>query len=346
MFSKKSILLTMAILMVFSCLVFSISYAADAPTESAEEGMQFYLKFSLIENEEHPSAAGARAFKEKIEELSGGQIQVELFFNSTLFTQAGTLPALTSGQLDISYLSKQLTATLMPDMEMFASTYMFKNYEHMRAVMDSDIGKELAQRIEDKAGYIPLDFHYSGNRNINSRTEDPIMTPEDMADIILRMPDSPTWIQAGESLGAKVTPLAYAEVYTALQTGTIDAQDNPVTGTYTSKFYEVTKQYSLTGHLVDFAMLGLSKKVWDKMTEQQQEWVREAGLYCEEAFDAAVLKMEAEMIDFFEGEGLTIVHPDIDAFREHSYNYYVSNGLTSNWNMELYNQIQAMADQY
>jgi len=93
-------------------------------------------------------------------------------------------------------------------------------------------------------------------------------------------------------------------------------------------------------------MLGLSKKVWDKMTEQQQEWVREAGLYCEEAFDAAVLKMEAEMIDFFEGEGLTIVHPDIDAFREHSYNYYVSNGLTSNWNMELYNQIQAMADQY
>jgi len=342
---KRLLVILLVLILAFAAV--GCNQEASAQTaEATQEGAQFYLRFSLIDNEDHPSGIAAQAFKEKVEELSGGQIQVDLFFNSTLYSQGATLPALVSGELDISYISKQLTATLMPAMEMFASTYMFKNYEHMRAVMDSEIGEELFQKIADEAGYIPLDCHYSGNRNINSTTEEPIMTPEDMNEIILRMPDSRTWIQAGESLGAKVTPLAFPEVYTALQTGTIDAQDNPIPTTYTNKFYEVAKQYSMTGHLVDFAFMGVSKKLWNRMTEQQQEWMREAGLYSQEAFDEATLSMEEELIGIMEGEGLIIVYPDVDAFREYSHNYYVSNGLTSNWDMELYNKIQDMADQY
>ena len=97
------------------------------------------------------------------------------------------------------------------------------------------------------------------------------------------MPNAPSWIDAGKSLGANVTPIAYAETYTALQTGTVDAQDNPLPGTYAMKFYEVTKQISLTKHIIDVKLLCVTNKVWNAMTAQQQRWMIEAAQYaCEQ----------------------------------------------------------------
>jgi tripartite ATP-independent transporter DctP family solute receptor len=302
------------------------------------------LKFCTLENEDHSQGVLLKTFKEKIEELSGGRIQVDLFFNGSLYTQNGAIPALKSGELEMNLTSLQQTADYLPSIAMFASTYMFKGYDHMRKVMDSDIVSGLADQVKEAAGYYPIGWYYNGSRQLNLRTDKEVTKPEDLAGIVLRMPDSEAWIAAGESLGAKVTPLAYAEVYTALQTGTIDAQDNPMLGTKNSKFYEVTKQISLTYHIIDFGLIAVNNSVWDSLTEEEQGWMREAAAEAVKACDATQLAAEAELIDFFKAQGLKIVNPDIDAFAEHAHAYYTEHGLTKDWDMELYDVIQGMAN--
>ena len=192
-------------------------------------------------------------------------------------------------------------------------------------------------------GYVPIGFFYNGSRQLNLRTEEEVHKPEDLKSTILRMPSSEAWIAAGESLGAKVTPMAYAEVYTALANGTIDAQDNPLPAVKTMKFYEVTKQLCMTYHIIDAEIVALNTDRWNSLTEQQQTWVREAMKYAVEVCDNATIQLESELVSFFEGEGLKIVYPDHDAFASYALNYYQEKGLADDWDMDLYQKIQDLA---
>jgi len=181
-----------------------------------------------------------------------------------------------------------------------------------------------------------------GSRTINTKWEEPIMIPEDMKGMILRMPNAPAWISAGKSLGANVTPIAYSEVYTALQMGTVEGQDNPLPGTYAMKFYEVTKQISLTKHIIDVKLLVINNDVWNQMTDVQKLAMREAAHYACAEGSKTTYAQEAELIGFMEDYGMIITYPDVDAFQKASYDYYVENGLTEEWDMDLYNGVQAL----
>ena len=329
---KKIIAIALALVMVLSLT------ACGAGSDK-----KITLKFCTLENEEHGQGVLLTTFKEKIEELSGGQIEVQTYHNGSLYTQDGAIPALTSGELEMNLTSIQQTADYLPSIAMFASTFMFKNYDHMRKVMDSQIGDDLKEQVKEAAGYIPLGYYYNGSRQLNLVQEEPVKTPADLKGVILRMPSSDAWIAAGESLGASVSPMAYSEVYTGLQTGTIDAQDNPMPAVKTAKFYDVTKQLCLTYHIIDFGLIALNADVWDSLNEEQQGWLLEAADVAAKACDEVILKNEAELVDFFKGEGLTIVNPDVDAFSEYAHKYYVDNKLTTDWDMDLYAKVQAMA---
>lgn len=336
---KKLVSILLSVVMVFGMLA-TVTGCGGGNVQQEK----VVLKFSILENEEHGQGLLMKAFKEKLEELSGGQIEVQLFYNGSLYTQDGAIPALRSGELEMTLASTQLTADYMPSLAMFGATFMFKDYDHMRKVMDSEIGTNLMGDIKEAANYIPLGYYYNGSRQLNLVQEEPVMTPEDMKGVILRMPSSAAWIAAGESLGASVSPLAYGEVYTALSTGAIDAQDNPMPAVKTAKFYEVTNQLCLTYHIIDFGLLALNADVWDSLTEEQQGWMLEAAQAGVQACDEAMLQNEAELISFFKGEGLSIVYPNTDAFAEYAYNYYVDNDLTNDWDMDLYAKVQAMAE--
>ena len=320
---------------------------ADAPaaTQAAEKPAAdpIVLKYNLIVTEEDAQSVGARKFKEVVEELSGGQITVQLYYNSTLYTQDGAFPALMSGELEVTNISIQQISEIVPSMAMFASTYFFKDYDHMRAMVASDVGAEINKTIEEQVKIIPLAYYYNGARQLNLKTDKEIMTPEDMKGIVLRMPESAAWIAAGEALGASVTALSRSEVYTALQYGTIDAQDNPMSGTYDSKYYEVTNQMSLTYHIIDFAPISICEKVWNQLNDEQKGWLYQAAEAGAAEIDAIQLQREAEMISFFEGEGLKIVYPDVAAFKAYAENYYKSNGLMDDWDMDVYAKVQALA---
>ena len=325
-------------------LCFTLIFGAFSSLTASADSGKTVIKLSLMENEEHPQGLMAAAFERELEELSNGQIDVQVFYNGSLYSLEAAMPALRAGDLEATFTSMQVTAEYLPSINMLTSTFIFKDYDHMRKVMDGDVGGALFEQMNnDSVGYVPIGFFYNGSRQLNLRTDKPVTKPEDLKSIILRMPNSDAWIAAGESLGAKATPLAYSEVYTALQNGTIDAQDNPLPAVKSMKFYEVTRQISLTYHIIDAEIFALSAKMWNSLNAEQQAWVKEAANRAIQVCDEAVIKQEAELLNFFESEGLSIVHPDYEAFKEYAYNYYVEKGLTAEWDMDLYTQIQAMA---
>jgi tripartite ATP-independent transporter DctP family solute receptor len=324
----KKVALAMALLVVIAALAM-----AGGQGDTGGGAKTWVLKYNQLENETHPQGITETKFKEKIEELSGGQIKIQTYYSGTLFTQQGEVTAMMNGDLDLSTLA------------MFAAPYIFTSYEHMEKVFapNSKVAADFYKMISDECNYTPLAAMTQGSRVINTKWEKPIKTPADMKGMILRMPNAPAWIDAGKSLGANVTPIAYSEVYTALQTGTVEAQDNPLPGTYAMKFYEVTKQISLTKHIIDVKLLCVSNKVWNQMSEKQKKWMHEAAQYACEQGNKATYEQEAKLLDFFKNYGTLITQPDVKAFQKYSFDYYQANGLTKDWDMDLYNRVQALA---
>lgn len=309
---------------------------------AAEES--FVLKFACHENEKHAQATGLFKAKEVIEKLSGGKITIQLYFNSSLYTQTAEQDAILSGELETAFSSAQVLADYVPELAMLTTPYMYSSYDHMEAVLNGDLGrKEIFTKVSDKLNCVVLGAWYNGSRQLNLRSNKPVTRPEDMKGIVLRMPNSAAWIAVGESLGAKVTPLAYGEVYTALQTGTIDAQDNPMPADKMMKFYEVTKQISLTYHIIDAVWPVITKGIWNRMSSGQRDMIYKAFDEGRKACEAQIMKEEKELVAFFKEQGLIITNPDIPAFKKYAYDYYVSTGRTKTWNMDLYNRIQALA---
>lgn len=326
-------------------MVLMVVVAALAMAGGGTEGAKsFVLTYQQGEVSEHPQGVCMDKFAEKIEELSGGQIKVEKYYSFSLFTQEGSTSAVITGDLDMSNINMQDTAKYLPAASMFAAPYIFTSYEHMEKVfgLDSDVAADFYQMVADACGYTPLAVVTQGSRTINTIWEKPIVKPEDMKGMLLRMPNAPDWIHAGQSLGAKVVPIAYTEVYTALQMGTVEGQDNPLPNTYAMKFYEVTKQISLTNHIIDAVMVCINNDVWNQMTAKQQQWMREAAQYGGTEGSKVTYQQEAKLVDFFKDQGLMITNPDREAFQAHSFKYYTENGLTEKWDLDLYERVQAM----
>jgi len=337
---KKNILL-LSVLIAFALAL--TGCGSTAKTEAVSENQKKVIKLSIVENEEHPQGLMIKAFKDELEKISDGRFEVQLYYNSSLYTQEAAMQALCAGDLEMTLTSMQVTEEYLPSINMFTSTFFFKDYDHMRTVMDGEVGKQIFNDMHESVAYVPVGYFYNGSRQLNLRTDEPITKPEQLSGTILRMPTSDAWIAAGESLGAKVTTLAYAEVYGALQNGTIDAQDNPLPSVKSAKFYEVTKQLSLTYHIIDAELFAMNTKFWDSLTEEEKGWVTAASNAAIKVCDDAVLKQESELFDFFKGEGLIVVEPDHDAFAEYAHNYYVEKGLTDKWDMDLYDKVQALA---
>ena len=148
-------------------------------------------------------------------------------YNATLFKQGTELTAIARGNLEMSITSAQELAKLIPDWSVFTAGYLLRDADHQRKVFTSDIGEEFFQMAEDKLGVKLLGVMYFGKRHLNLRTDKKVMTPDDMAGVKLRMPGTDAWQFLGKALGANPTPMAFTEVYTGLQTGAIDGQDNP-----------------------------------------------------------------------------------------------------------------------
>ncbi|MAQ85075.1 MAG: C4-dicarboxylate ABC transporter [Maritimibacter sp.] len=271
----------------------------------------------------------------------------EPHYNASLIAQGSELEAIATGDLEMSIASAQELATFFPEFSIFATGYVHQSAEHQVAVFNDPLMEPFKQTVEDELGIKLLAVMYLGKRHVNLRqTKDEltVTTPEDLAGVNLRMPGTDAWQFLGAALGANPTPMAFTEVYTALQTGSVDGQDNPLPTVVDAKFYEVTNQVALTAHLVDLNYIAFSKAVWDEMTPEQQEATEAAAIAAADAAREIQLQKEADLVSFLEEQGLEIYEPDLEAFRSHVQEQYTGSQYAEAWPEGVLEAINALGE--
>jgi len=265
----------------------------------------------------------------------------EAHYNGTLFKQATELEAISRGNLEMAIISAQELASFFPEFSVFTAGYLHRDAAHQVAVFNDALMDPFKKKVEDELGVKLLTVMYLGRRQLNLRTEGTVMTPADMAGLKLRMPGTDAWQFLGAALGANPVPVSFGEVYTGLQTGAIDGQDNPLPTVKDSKFYEVTKQIVLTSHLVDLNYLALSLEVWNKMTPEQQAATQAAADAAAETGRQRQLQLESDLVQFFKDQGLKVYEPDVAAFRDAVQAAYLASPYAASWPAGIVDAINA-----
>jgi TRAP-type transport system periplasmic protein len=285
------------------------------------------LRFSAVFSEQDIRAEMINLLSSQVADVA----TIEPYLGGNLFKQGTELVALQRGNLEMGNIAPQDISNQIPAWSLLTSAYLFRDAAHLRAFFDSELGAEFKQMASDQLGIHILGPTYFGARQIGLRGDKKITTPADMAGIKLRMPGGDAWQFLGTSLGANPTPMAYAEVYTGLQTGAIDGQDNPLPNVENMKFYEVMDQIVLTSHLVGFDLLVISNTAWDAMTPEQQEAFQAAATVAIDFSQEEHLKREAELVERFKSAGLDVYEPDQAAFRSHAQQVYLDSDLAKDW---------------
>jgi tripartite ATP-independent transporter DctP family solute receptor len=296
------------------------------------------LRFSAVFSDQDLRAQMMQKFGEAI----AGDFKLQPYYGGTLFKQGTELVALQRGNLEMGNIAPQDVSNQIPAWSILTSAYLFRDADHLNKFFASDAGAEMKAMAEEQLGIHILGPTYFGTRQVGLKPDTKINTPEDMAGIKLRMPGGEAWQFLGQALGANPTPMAYAEVYTGLQTGAIDGQDNPLPNVENMKFYEVMSQIVLTSHLVGYDLLVVSSKVWDAMSPEQQASFQAAADEAIAWSTAEHLKREDELAASFKEKGLEIYAPDVDAFRAHAQQMYLDSDLAKDWPEGMLDRINAL----
>ncbi len=322
----------------------SIALAAGmgAPAMADGHKMNFTLATSGSETDQR-SVAMASVFAPMVAEFADYQPG----YNGTLFAQGTELEAISRGNLTMSIASAQELAQFFPEFSIFATGYVHQDAAHQVRVFSDPLMDPFKQTVEDELGIKLLSVMYLGRRHVNlrqSREELDVQTPADLAGVNLRMPGTDAWQFLGKALGASPTPMAFTEVYTALSTGAVDGQDNPLPTVVDAKFYEVTKQIVLTSHLVDLNYIAFSKATWDELTPEQQLTVQRAADAASAYGRLKQLDKENSLAEFIRSQGVEIYSPDLKAFREHVQAQYVGGEAAAAWPEGVLEKINALGN--
>jgi TRAP-type transport system periplasmic protein len=299
------------------------------------------LRLSSVNTETDSRAVG---LMEKFAPAVAEFASFEPHWNGTLFKQGTELEAIARGNLDMSIASAQEFSSFFPEFTILTAGYVHQSPEHQIAVFNDPLMDPLKAKVEAELGVKLLTVLYLGKRQINIKGDKEIKTPADMAGVKLRMPGTDAWQFLGGALGASPVPVAFGELYTALQTGAVDGQDNPLPTVIDSKFYEVTNQIVLTSHLVDFNYLTISKAVWDAMTPEQQATTQAAADAAADHGRALQLEKEAAAVAFLTEKGIKVYEPDVEAFRTKVQADYLASDYAKDWPAGMLEQINALAN--
>ncbi|MBT9385323.1 sialic acid TRAP transporter substrate-binding protein SiaP [Pseudooceanicola sp. CBS1P-1] len=296
------------------------------------------LRFSAVFSEQDIRAQMMQKLAASVADFA----KLELYYGGNLFKQTTEIIAIQRGNLEMGNVAPQDIATQIKEFSILTSAYLFRDADHLNSFFNSDAGAEMVALAEDKLGIHILGPTYFGTRQVGLRIDKEIRTPEDMSGVKLRMPGGDAWQFLGKALGANPTPMAYAEVYTGLQTGAIDGQDNPLPNVQNMKFYEVMDQIVMTSHLVGYDLLVISAKVWKGFTEEQRTAFQAAATEAIAWSTQQHLAREQELVGFFKDQGLAINTPDVEAFRSYAQKMYLDSAFSADWPEGMLDRINAL----
>jgi tripartite ATP-independent transporter DctP family solute receptor len=280
-------------------------------------------------------------FKAELE-AAAPEFDVQVHPGSTLFRQGTEVPALQRGNLEMSTMTTFEVAQQMPEFGFFNRAYLFRDYDHAYKTFTGPLGKRYADAVAAKMGVVILAPTYLGTRQVNLRVARDVKGPADLAGVKMRMPGGPDWLLLGQSIGVTPTPMNMPEVYLALQTGTIDGQENPPTIGNAAKFFEVTKQLVITSHLVQPVFYTIAKPFFDKLTPDQRRKLTAAAIKAARWNDEQRLNDEKTIIDGLAGRGLTVSRPDLATFRANADKVYAGADAAKPWDRKMMDEVMAV----
>jgi len=289
--------------------------AAAAVTLAAGPALaQQKLKWAHVYETSEPYHTESVWAAAEIKRRTNGKFDIEVFPASTLGKETDINQGMTLGTIDMIISGPSFAARSYPRLGIAYYPFIFRDGDHLIAYSKSPIFAEMVEEYRKKTGIQILAYTYYGARQTTAQK--PFTDCAGMKGLKIRVPDAPAYMATPKSCGANPTPIAFAEVYLALQNGTVDAQENPLTTIEAKKFYEVQKAIMMTSHIVDGLTTQVAPHVWNKLTDQEKaiftEVTREAAVRATEK----IKKREAELADEFKKKGLQIVQVDRKSFSD------------------------------
>ncbi|TQS70863.1 TRAP transporter substrate-binding protein [Rhodobacteraceae bacterium] len=298
--------------MFLKSLTFAITTAAALAATTADAKTRLRLANAL--SEDHPTSTALKQFADEVDDRTDGEVTIRLFLNGVLGSEREVLEQLQNGAVDITRVNAGNLENFAPIFKAFTLPYIFKSEDHFYRVMSGPVADQVYNATKD-SGFTGLTFFDSGARSFYT-SDRAIETPDDLKGEKIRVMDSNSSIRMVEMMGGTPTPMPYGEIYTSLQQGVIDGAENNVTALTIGRHGEVAKYYSADEHLRIPDFLVISNSAMDKLTDEQQQIVKEAAVHATESFrgiwDEAISQARSEAEDM----GVTFVEPDQAPFRE------------------------------
>lgn len=252
----------------------ALGVALAAALAAAPASAQIVTKYSGIQPLDHPSTLAERFFAEQVETLTRGTVKVETYANTQLGDAVANVQSVRNGTIGFTTVSASNLNQVVPAMDMLSLPFIFKNEKHFWWFLAQPQAEAFVKPLEEK-GLKKIGYIDSGSRNFF--TQKPVKTPADLKGQKIRVMASPVMVKTMEAMGATGVPVAWAELYTALQTGVVDGAENNHPSVVTKKFYEVTKYYTLDEHMRIPDLIVMSMKLYNQLNDQQKAAVVQAG---------------------------------------------------------------------
>ena len=275
---------------------------------------QTKLKWAHVYETSEPYHKWSVWAADEIKKRTAGRYEIQVFPASTLGKESDINQGLQLGTVDIIISGASFAARSFPRIGVGYYPYTFRDPEHLLKYSKSDVFKELADGYKQKTGVQTVAVTYYGARHTTSNKL--FKTCDEMKGLKMRVPDVPAYMALPRACGANPTPIAFAEVYLALQNGTVDAQENPLPTIEAKKFYEVQKNIILTGHILDSLVTQVGPHVWTKLSDADKKIFTDVMQEAAASATADIKKREGELVDEFKKKGLNVVTVNKDEFRD------------------------------
>lgn len=348
---KKILAILLAVCMVFAMTACGSAASPDAQptnavqpssaTDATADDTVYELTLGSYYAEGHVFYDWVEQFAADVLEASNGRLKINCYQNGQLGDEAELVNSVALGTLDMAIgLGPGQIGALYAPMQVFEAPYALMNKDHIDNVAKSDWGKAMFEDMEKETNLHLLSFLYQGKRFITT-TNVPINTPDDLKGLKIRTPDQTIPIANFTAYGATATPMAFSEVYLALSQNVVDGQENPISQIVAAKFYEVQNYISLTGHVVQSTSMCINSDVLNSLPDDLREILINMAYEGQFTANQLMEDWEQEKLSELSSLGMTIVEPDVDAFKAISAG--VVKQFESLFGEGMYEQLQSIA---